>query len=78
MRDPVRASRLDVAFAGMGLANALAAVRVATLRPELRIAGFDTQRLGGRGPHLVVLRHRRDAGATGLAAAAAAPGMAGL
>ncbi len=49
MRDPVRASRLDVAFAGMGLANALAAVRVATLRPELHIAGFDTHPSVGAG-----------------------------
>jgi lycopene beta-cyclase len=49
MRDPVRASRYDVAFAGMGLANALAAVRVATLRPELNIAGFDTHVSVGAG-----------------------------
>ncbi len=49
MRDPVRASRFDVAFAGMGLANALAAVRVAKLRPELHIAGFDTHPSVGAG-----------------------------
>ncbi len=49
MRDPVRASRYDVAFAGMGLANALAAFRVATLRPELHIAGFDTHASVGAG-----------------------------
>lgn len=49
MRDPVRASRYDVAFAGMGLANALAAFRVSTLRPELHIAGFDTHASVGAG-----------------------------
>lgn len=49
MRDPVRASRYDVAFAGMGLANALAALRVATLRPELHIAGFDSCAAVGEG-----------------------------
>jgi lycopene beta-cyclase len=31
----------DVVFAGLGLANALAAVRIRTLHPHLRIAGFD-------------------------------------
>ena len=49
MRDPVRAPILDVAFAGMGLANALAAVRLATIRPELHIAGFDTHPSVGEG-----------------------------
>lgn len=49
MRDPARAPELDVAFAGMGLANALAAVRLATLRPELRIAGFDSHTSVGAG-----------------------------
>ena len=49
MRDSVRADSLDVAFAGMGLANALVAVRVAALRPQLRIAGFDTHAAVGAG-----------------------------
>ena len=49
MSDPSRAPGLDVAFAGMGLANALAAVRLARLRPELRIAGFDTNAAVGAG-----------------------------
>jgi lycopene beta-cyclase len=44
-----RAPGLDVAFAGMGLANALAAVRIATTRPELHIAGFDTHAAVGAG-----------------------------
>ena len=49
MRDPVRAPGLDVAFAGMGLANALVAVRVKALRPDLRIAGFDANTSVGAG-----------------------------
>jgi lycopene beta-cyclase len=49
MREPAQARKLDVAFAGMGLASALAAVRLAALRPELHIAGFDTHATVGAG-----------------------------
>jgi lycopene beta-cyclase len=39
----------DVVFAGMGLANALAALRVAAARPELSLAGFDPRATIGEG-----------------------------
>ena len=38
---PMDAGRTDVALAGVGLANALLALRLRALRPELRIAAFD-------------------------------------
>jgi lycopene beta-cyclase len=43
------ATDYDVVFAGMGLANALAALRVGALRPDLRIAGFDPRTAIGEG-----------------------------
>src|SRR5664279_4432147 len=39
----------DIVLAGMGLANALAALRVGALRPELRVAGFDIRTKIGEG-----------------------------
>lgn len=39
----------DVVLAGMGLANALAALRLAAARPDLRMAGFDPRPAIGEG-----------------------------
>jgi lycopene beta-cyclase len=39
----------DVVFAGLGLANALAALRVAQTRPEISMAGFDAAAGAGAG-----------------------------
>lgn len=47
--DEADADAYDAVFAGMGLANALAALRTAQKRPDLRLAGFDGALTAGAG-----------------------------